>query len=46
MLPLVAAAVVAAGTGWALAATVATSLSDSALPFPVGRISPPPVPDW
>jgi FtsX-like permease family protein len=34
VLPLVAAAVVAAGTGWALAATVATSLSDSALPFP------------
>lgn len=34
VLPLLAAAVVAAGTGWALAATVATSLSQSALPFP------------
>ncbi len=34
VLPLLAAAVVAAGTGWALAATVATSLSNSALPFP------------
>lgn len=33
-LPLLAAALVAAGTGWGLAATVATSLSDSALPFP------------
>jgi hypothetical protein len=34
LLPLLAAAVVAAGTGWGLAATVATSLSDSAVPFP------------
>lgn len=34
VLPLLAAAVVAAGAGWALAATVATSLSNSALPFP------------
>ena len=34
LLPLLAAAVVAAGAGWALAATVATSLSNSALPFP------------
>ena len=34
VLPLLAAALVAAGTGWGLAATVATSLSNSALPFP------------
>ena len=33
-LPLLAAALVAAGAGWGLAATVATSLSNSALPFP------------
>ena len=34
VLPLLAAAVVAAGAGWAPAATVATSLSNGALPFP------------
>jgi hypothetical protein len=34
LLPMLATVLVAAATGWALAATVATSLSDSALPFP------------
>lgn len=34
VLPLLAVAVVAAGTGWGLAAAVATSLSTSAVPFP------------
>lgn len=37
VLPLVAAAVVAAVVGWGLAATVSTSLSKSSLPFP-GRL--------
>jgi hypothetical protein len=45
-LPLLAAGVVAAGTGWALAATVATSLSNIALPFPGWLYFATPAPDW